>query len=135
LKVLRGDATGELELSGTRTELLALARELRSGGGATLLAKDPDPFPYTRSLARIVVHQVGGKVRVSSAGDSESLDFAGGPEWLSHLAENIEVFAADAHDDEHLHVDYYPEHDYLIEGSGSLVVAIDGDAAQMPGQA
>ncbi|MEV0907296.1 Imm32 family immunity protein [Streptomyces hokutonensis] len=132
LKVLRGDSTGELELSGTRSELLALGRKLRSGEGETLLAKVPDPFPYSRSLLRIEVHQASGKIRISSSGDSESLNVEGRLESLSLLAENIEGFALEADQGDHLHVDYFPEHEYLVEGSGSLVVAIDSDAMQAP---
>ncbi|MEV0951837.1 hypothetical protein [Promicromonospora sp. NPDC050249] len=127
LKVLRGDSTGELELSGTCVELLTLGRKLRSGRGVILLDKVSRPFPYTRSLLRIVIQQASGKIRVSSSGDGESLEVVGRLESLSLLAENIEGFALEADQGDHLHVDHFPEHDYLAEGSGSLVVAIDSD--------
>ncbi|MFE9767915.1 hypothetical protein ACFYPC_25910 [Streptomyces sp. NPDC005808] len=128
MKVLRDDSMGELELSGTRSELLALGRKLRSGEGKTLLAKVSSPFPYSRSLLRIEVRQASGKVGISSSGGGESLDVEGSLESLSLLAENIERFALEADQGDHLHVDYFPGHDYLAEGSGSLVVAIDSDA-------
>ncbi|MFF4315016.1 hypothetical protein [Streptomyces sp. NPDC001507] len=51
----------------------------------------------------------------------------GGPEFFALLAGNIEGFAAAADQDDHLHVDYFPDHDCLAEGSGSVVVALDGD--------
>ncbi|WUV17759.1 hypothetical protein OG352_24475 [Streptomyces sp. NBC_01485] len=127
VKVLRGDSTGELELSGTHSELLALGRELRSGQGEISLERVSDPFPYSRSLSWMTFQLVSGKILISSSGDSESLDIRGGPEALALLADNIEGFASDADGDDHLHVDYFPEHDYLAEGSGSVVVAIDGD--------
>ncbi|MET7356460.1 hypothetical protein ABZT42_53975 [Streptomyces mirabilis] len=127
VKVLRGDSTGELELSGTRSELLALGQKLRNGQGEILLEKVSDPFPYSRSLSRMTFRQVSGKITISSFGDSESMDVQGGPESFSLFAENIEGFAVEADQDDHLHVDYFPEHDYLAEGSGSVVVAIDGD--------
>ncbi|WP_330290041.1 Imm32 family immunity protein [Streptomyces sp. NBC_00576] len=127
VKVLRGDSTGELELSGTRSELLTLGRELRKGHGEIPLEKVSDPFPYNRSLSRMSVRRASGKVMISSSGDSESLDVRGGPEALALLADNIEGFASEADADDHLHVDHYPDHDYLAEGSGSVVVSIDGD--------
>ncbi|MGY4983849.1 Imm32 family immunity protein [Streptomyces sp. 900105755] len=127
MKVLRGDSTGELELSGTRSELRSLGQQLRSGQGEILLETVSDPFPYSRSLSRITFRQGSGKITISSSGDSESVDLRGGPESFSLLAENIEGFAAEADQDDHLHVDYFPDHDYLAEGSGSVVVAIDGD--------
>ncbi|MFH9552008.1 hypothetical protein [Streptomyces sp. NPDC017435] len=124
MKVLRGDSTGELELSGTRSELLALGRELRTGRGEFPLEKVSDPFPYSRSLSWMSVRRGSGKIMISSSGDSESLDVQGGEEAFALLADNIEGFASEADGDDHLHVDYYPDHDYLAEGSGSVVVAI-----------
>ncbi|MFD4524441.1 hypothetical protein ACFWP7_11095 [Streptomyces sp. NPDC058470] len=67
---------------------------------------------------------------MSSSGDGEALVVEGGPQSLSLLAENIESFALEADQSDHLHVDYFPQHDYLVEGSSSLVVAIDSDAIQ-----
>lgn len=131
LKVLRGDFTGELELSGTPSDLLTMSRKLRSGEGVALLAKVSDPFPYSRSLSRIEVRRASGKIRISSSGDSESLSVEGEIESLALLADNIEGFALGAIQGDHLHVDYFPEHDYLAEGSGSLVVAFDDDAIQV----
>ncbi|MEV6393259.1 hypothetical protein AB0M39_00455 [Streptomyces sp. NPDC051907] len=128
LKVLRGDATGEMELSGTRSDLVALARELRIGEGEVLLERVSNPSPYSRSLSRIKYRQASGKIMISSSGDSESLEIQGGLELLSLLSENIEGFALQASQDDHFHVDYFPGHDYLAKGSGSLVVAIDSDA-------
>ncbi|MFJ6011517.1 hypothetical protein [Streptomyces sp. NPDC092952] len=130
MKVLHSDSTGELELSGTRSELLALGQELRSGRGEILLAKVSNPFPYTGSLLRIKFQQASGKIEISSSGDSESLEIEGGLESFSLLAENIEGFALEADQDDHLHVDYFPGHDYLEEDSGSLVIAIDSDSIQ-----
>lgn len=65
VKVLRGDSTGELELSGTRSELLALGRELRSGQGEISLEKVFDPFPYSRSLSWMTFQLVSGKILIS----------------------------------------------------------------------
>jgi hypothetical protein len=69
--------------------------------------------------------RASGKLVISSSEGSESLDIQGGPEAFSLLADNIEGFASEADQDDHLHVDYFPEHDYLAEGSGSVVVAMD----------
>jgi hypothetical protein len=128
VKVLRGDSTGELELSGTRSELLALGRELRSGQGEISLEKVSDPFPYSRSLSWMGCQLGSGKILISSSGDGEAVEVRGGPEALALLADNIEGFASEADQDDHLHVDYFPDHDYLAEGSGSVVVVIDEGA-------
>ncbi|MFC5185043.1 hypothetical protein ACFPM5_26990 [Actinomadura harenae] len=128
LKVLREDSTGEMELSGTRSELLALAREFRRGRGEVRIPKVSDPAPYGRSLSRIDFRQASGKVGISSSGDGEVMEVQGGLDSLALLADNIEGFALEADQGDHLHVDHFPEHDYLAEGSDPLVVCIDGDA-------
>jgi hypothetical protein len=51
---------------------------------------------------------------------------------LALLAENVEGFASEADRSEHLHVDYFPGHDYLAQESDSLVVAIDADVHRNP---
>lgn len=126
LKALREDSSGEIELSGTRSELLRLVRDLRTGQGEIHLSKVENPFPYDSSLSRIEFRKSSGKVKVSSLSEGETLELQGGLESLGLLADNIEGFALEAAEDDHLHVDYFPEHDYLAEGSGSLVVGIEG---------
>lgn len=132
LKLLHGDSTGELELTGTRSELLALGRKLRSGSGRgeIRLIKVSGPFPYTRCLLRIQFRQGSWKIGMSVSGDGEALEIEGGPESLSLLANKIERSALGEGQDDHLHVDYFPDHDYLAQGWGSLVVAIDSNATQ-----
>ncbi|WP_306370985.1 hypothetical protein [Nocardiopsis sp. CC223A] len=111
-------------MSGTREGLLALARVLR-GGGEGALAPVADPAPYDRAPARVDVrHRASGKVRVSV--DGGTLVIEGAPESLAVLAENVEVFADEAHPRHHLHVDHFPGHYYLAEGSAPVVVAFDG---------
>jgi hypothetical protein len=131
LKVLSNDSTEELELSGTPVELLALGQKLRSGEGESPLMQVSDPFPYSRSLLWIEIRRASGKIKIWCSGDGESLHVEGDLKSLSLFADNIEGFALEADRSDHLHVDYYPEHDYLDEGSGSLVVAISGDAMQV----
>lgn len=120
-----------MELSGTRSELLILVRDLRIGQGEIDMAKISDPSPYGRSLSRIEIRKASGNLRISSSGDGESLEVEGGLESLALLADNIDGFALEADQDDHLHVDYFPEHDYLADGSESLVVCIEGDAPEL----
>ncbi|MFK4598258.1 Imm32 family immunity protein [Streptomyces pristinaespiralis] len=128
LKVLREDSTRETELSGTRSELLALGQWLRSGQGEMSAATVANPYPYGRSLPRIGLRRADGKVRIAPSGDGESLEIQGGAQALALLADNVEGFALEADQDDHLHVDYFPDHDYLADGSDSLVIGMDADA-------
>lgn len=120
-------ATGEVEVSGTRAGLLALAGVLR-GGGDLALAPVADPAPYDRAPARLRVRlREAGRVRVSV--DDTILLIEGGPGSIAVLAENVEGFAAEADDPRHhLHIDYFPGHFYLAEGSAPLVVGWDTSA-------
>jgi hypothetical protein len=52
----------------------------------------------------------------------------GDPESLGILADNIDDFASEADSGTHLHVEYYPGHYYLAEGSESLVISIARDS-------
>ena len=131
MKVLRENSSGEMEISGTRSELLALGRKLRGGRGEISLPEVSDPSPYDRPLSRIEFRRASGKVRLSSSGEGEVLAVRGGLESLALLADNIEGFALGADRGCHLHVDYFPAHDYLAEGSESLVVCIDGDSSAL----
>ncbi|MFF4594457.1 hypothetical protein [Amycolatopsis sp. NPDC001319] len=125
LKVLRDDTFGEMSISGTRSDLLALCRELRSGRAEMRASKAADPRPYDRSLSRIEFRPASGKVHISSLEDGESMEIRGGLEFLAFLAEVIEGFALEADQDDHLHVDYFPGHYYLVEESDSLVIEFD----------
>jgi hypothetical protein len=100
-------ATGELEVSGSRAGLLALAGVLRSGGDLAL-APAADPAPYDRALTRLRVRiREAGKVRVSV--DGGVLLAEGGAESIAVLAENVEGFAAEADDPcHHLHIEHFP---------------------------
>ena len=122
------ETTGEVEVSGTRAGLLALAGVLRSGGDLAL-APVADPAPYDRALVRLGVRlRRAGRVRVSV--DGGVLVVEGGPEAIAVLAENVEGFAAEADDPRHhLHIEYFPGHFYLAEGSAPLVLARDGDTS------
>ncbi|MEV7612387.1 hypothetical protein [Streptomyces sp. NPDC089799] len=124
LKVLRHDGTGELELSGTRSDLAAFGRALHSGDGTVLLTEVPDPSPYSRSLSRIVVRRSDGEIVIDVPDNGEALRIEGEPEFLSLLARNIESFALEADSEGHLHVEF-PGRDYLTEESDPMVVAID----------
>ncbi|WP_435877932.1 Imm32 family immunity protein [Streptomyces kurssanovii] len=130
LKVLREDATRETEISGTRSELLALGQLLRSGHGELPAATVPNPAPYGRSLSRIGLLRADGKARVALSEDGESLEIQGDAESLALFADNLEGFALEADQDDHLHVEYFPEHDYLAEESQPLVFGMDSDAPQ-----
>ncbi|GAB1817976.1 Imm32 family immunity protein [Herbidospora sp. RD11066] len=123
LQVLRADSTAELELSGTRPELRALAQSLRSGTGRCDLSENREPAPYSRSLSGLEFQEApGDSIRLWARGSS--LRICGGRGALDLLSENIEEFATGADHSDHLHLDYFPGHAYLAPDSDPLVIAI-----------
>ena len=78
LKVLRDDSTGEMEISGTRSELFGLGLKLRSGQGKIRLSEVSNPFPYSRAFSRIDFQQAGGQLRLSASEDGEASEVRGG---------------------------------------------------------
>jgi hypothetical protein len=124
MQVLRTDATRELELRGTAAELTELAGLLTSGSGSVALDHVDDPAPYDRSLSSITVVRTSGPVVITCAAGSGELYIRGGSPQLDLLAANVQGFADDWDGDDmsHLHIDYFPGHDYLDESSEPLVL-------------
>ncbi|WP_425564566.1 Imm32 family immunity protein [Planotetraspora silvatica] len=115
-----------MELSGTRSELRALSRSLRNEQGGCGFFENRAPFPYSRSLSGLEFRETSEDV-VCIAADGPSLKIHGGRMALDLLAENIEGFASEADHSDHLHIEYFPGHDYLSQDSEPLVIAIYGD--------
>ena len=124
MQVLRSDVTRELELRGTAAELTHLAGLLISGSGSVDLDRVDDPSPYSRSLSRVDVVHAAGPMVVTCAAGSDVLDIRGDVSQLNLLAANIQGFADEGDSTNHLHIDYFPDHDYLGESSEPLVVGL-----------
>lgn len=110
-------------MRGTAAELTGLADLLTAGHGSVDLDRVDDPSPYGRCLSRVNVGQASGPVAVICAADSDELDIRGGSPELTLLAANLRGFADDGDAMSHLHIDYFPGHDYLDESSEPLVIA------------
>jgi hypothetical protein len=124
--VLRHGPTRDTELRGTPAELTHLANLLISGFGSVDLDNVDDPSPYGRSLSRINVVQTSGPVAMTCAAGSDELDIRGGSPQLNVLAANVQGFADERDATSHLHIDYFPGHDYLDGSSEPLVIGLTG---------
>ncbi len=129
MQVRRADGTGELELRGTSAELAGLASGMHAGMVTSVLATTGDPSPYGRLVARMRVTRTSGPVIIKYDVAADLLDVRGGGDQLALLALNIEGVAEEGDPESHLHVDYYPDHDYLAEASDPLVVTLDSPSA------
>ncbi|MDQ0959135.1 hypothetical protein QFZ66_003013 [Streptomyces sp. B4I13] len=122
LQVLYSGRTRELELSGTRPGLLALARLLRGKAGSRGLSENRHPFPYERSLSEIAFLEDPERDTASIVAEGQILRIQGGREALDLLADNLEGFASEADASHHCHVDS-PTYDYIAPESDPLVIA------------
>ncbi|MFD0268543.1 hypothetical protein ACFVGY_18515 [Streptomyces sp. NPDC127106] len=122
LQVLYSGESKELELSGTRRELLALGQLLRGKAGSCDLSENRHPFPYERSLSEIAFQEDSEHDTASIVTEDQVLRIQGGREALDLLAGNIEGFASEADASDHRHVDS-PTYDYIAPESDPLVIA------------
>jgi hypothetical protein len=122
LQVRYSGATRELELSGTRQELLTLGQLLRGKAGSCVLSESPHPFPYERSLSEITSSEDPERDTASIVTEDQVLRIRGGREALDLLAGNIEGFASEADASDHCHLES-PACDYIAPDSDSLVIA------------
>ncbi|MGW6598288.1 Imm32 family immunity protein [Streptomyces sp. NPDC055036] len=122
LQVLYSGQTRELELSGTRRELLAFGQLLRGKAGSCDLSENRHPLPYERSLSEIAFREDPERDTPSIVTEDRILRIQGGREALNLLANNIEDFASEADTNDHCHVDS-PTYDYIAPESDSLVIA------------
>ncbi|WP_405419449.1 hypothetical protein [Streptomyces erythrochromogenes] len=127
LQVRLWDATGEMEIKGTRAALSRLADLFRGTSGWLELDRNPRPHPYDASLGRIEFEETSGLVVASASADSECLEVRGGRESLDVLAANLQTFAVEAGFNSHLHIEYLPDAGYLSEESDPLIIALADD--------
>jgi hypothetical protein len=108
---------GEVDLIASAGELACLASAVAEGDGfisSTSLDSD--------TLAGVEVRKASGPgVRIDLDALRQILVISGDPVARKILAENLHAMAT-AEDGGHLHIDYFPEHPYLAEGSLPVVV-------------
>ncbi|MFE4259624.1 hypothetical protein [Streptomyces sp. NPDC056883] len=124
LQVRLSEATGEMEIRGSRAGLSRLADLLHGERGRLELDRNPDPHPYDTSLSSVEFEETVGLAVALASADSECLEIRGGRESLEILAANLESFAEEAGTDSHLHIEYLPEIGYMSEDSDPLIIAL-----------
>jgi hypothetical protein len=122
---VRYAADGSVEVAGSRQALKALAALLRLAESTTVSVAIPQrsPDPYQSWLDSIVV-QLETEPQMIIAIRGNQLIFRGGQRALNVLADNVEHLAGSEDEDgAHTHIEYFPGHFYLREGSIPLVVS------------
>ncbi|WP_326709819.1 hypothetical protein OG758_11030 [Streptomyces sp. NBC_01474] len=120
MRLLSDPVYGEVDLTATARELVCLASAVAEGAGFISAASASSHDSNT--LAGIKVGKaLGSGLRIDLDAQRQTLVISGDADARAILAENLHAMAT-AEDGSHLHIDYYPEHPYLVEGSLPLVV-------------
>ncbi|MFF1650861.1 hypothetical protein [Streptomyces sp. NPDC058240] len=108
----------EVDLTASAEELADLAYAVAEGDGfiGSTSSLDGD------ALAGIEARKASGTgVRIELDALRQVRVISGDPGARAILADNLKAMAT-AEDGGHLHIDYFPEHPYLVEGSVPIVV-------------
>lgn len=121
MKILFFPPTTEIDLSGDQTDLTTLAALVASGNGSLSSGARPDDPPGEIALTHVRVRTTETMVLIKGDPDTGSLTITGALEHLHVLADNLnEMAQSDAGG--HQHIEHWPDHFYLAEGSHPLVV-------------
>ncbi|MFJ9871056.1 hypothetical protein [Streptomyces sp. NPDC101165] len=109
---------GEVDLTASAEELAGLASAVTEGDG---FIGSTSPLAG-ETLAGIEVRKTAGPgVRIELDASRQVLVISGDFGARAILADNLQAMAT-AETGGHLHIDYFPEHPYLVEGSVPIVV-------------
>ncbi|GAA1985149.1 hypothetical protein GCM10009838_54140 [Catenulispora subtropica] len=118
MRLASGPEYSEVDLTASTEELNALADAVEMGVG--LLSSTPSPDSH--DLAGVEVRASSGPgVLLRLDSERQILMISGDVASRTVFAENLRDMAS-TEDGGHLHIDYFPRHFYLAEGSLPLVV-------------
>ncbi|WP_327242083.1 Imm32 family immunity protein [Streptomyces sp. NBC_01320] len=118
MRLVSDPVFGEVDLTASAEELADLAYAVAEGDGfiGSTSSLDGD------TLAGIEARKASGTgVRIELDASRQVLVISGDPGARAILADNLKPMAT-AEGGGHLHIDYFPEHPYLVEGSVPIVV-------------
>ena len=123
MQLLWHTTRGEVDMSGTAEDYEALAALIHTGHGTHAAASSPAAAAAgVVALREIRVSTIADQaVLITVNSDDSSLQVTGDATRLNVLADNL-LACAGAEEGGHQHVEYFPEHFYLAEGSAALII-------------
>ncbi|MEW2357517.1 hypothetical protein [Spirillospora sp. NPDC029432] len=119
MRLVFDPVSGGVDVTGSAEELAELAHAVTEGEGFV----GSTPSLDGDTLAGIEVRKAPGTgVLIELDASRQVLVISGDPGARAILADNLEAMAT-AEDGGHLHIDHFPEHPYLLEGSVPIVVS------------
>lgn len=125
IQVLRHVETREMEITADPDGLVALARAVANAPAVVETEVPETTWPYDQALTSIRVETSESLVLIDHDEAAAAMLITGRPESREVLAGNLTDFAQEGKPGDHLHVDWFPDHFYLGEGSDSVVVSFD----------
>ncbi|MFE1801539.1 hypothetical protein ACFW9L_36000 [Streptomyces sp. NPDC059517] len=118
MRLVSDPGYAEVELSGSAEELTRLADAVARGEGLLSTVSTPG----SNELTGAEVLEAPGHVLIRRDPERQILVISGDSASRAVLAENLLAMAT-AEDGGHLHIEHFPDHDYLAEGSLALMVS------------
>ncbi|MFJ8620620.1 hypothetical protein ACIRD4_33025 [Streptomyces clavifer] len=118
MRLVSDPVFGEVDLTASAEELAGLASAVAEGDGfiGSTSPLDGD------TVAGVEVRKASGPgIRIKLDASRQVLVISGDPGARAILAANLQSMAT-GEGGGHLHIDYFPEHPYLVEGSLPIVV-------------
>ncbi|MFK0174040.1 hypothetical protein ACIQU5_35255 [Streptomyces sp. NPDC090306] len=118
MRLVSDPVFGEMDITASAEELAGLAYAVAEGEGfiGSVPAQGGD------ALAGIEARKTPGPgVRIELDASRRVLVISGDPGARAVLADNLKGIAG-AEAGAHIHIDYFPEHPYLVEGSVPIVI-------------
>lgn len=118
MRLVSDPVSGEVDITASAEELASLASAVAEGAGFIGSTSPLD----SGALAGIDVRRASNPgIQIELDASQQVLVISGDPGARAILAANIQGMAT-TEDGGHLHIDYFPEHPYLVEGSLPIVV-------------
>lgn len=126
MRIVAAEKTEEIEIRASRQDLRRFADALLLGEALLSLDVPNEPPVFYDVFLRQV--RIGSDpalpgVRIDWREGGE-LAITGEQNKLNMLAKNIRNFAEESEAGRHMHIEHYPGHFYLVEGSAPVVVSL-----------
>jgi hypothetical protein len=112
----------EIDISGTRIELLNLAAYFSKGEGILEGQKEGDPYPYKAFAGCLEINKVKDSL-VNFRVVPGKITVLGDLQKLSIISENILDLVSGGGCGTHIHIEYFEDHPYLLAESIPVIVS------------
>ena len=111
----------EIDISGTKIELLNLAEYFSRGEGLIDGEKEGNPYPYKAFAVCLEIKKITDNLVIFGI-SSDKIIVTGELQKLSIISENIVNLVTITGSGRHMHIEYFEDHPYLSEESIPIII-------------